>query len=147
MDAIGPNVERLRLGRAWSKGELAARVDYATEAMIHQIEQGKRKPSYEQLKALARVFEVTVSDLMGDARPCGVTNNANGTHAIGYQHNEGAWLMTDEAKQVVRAIVQEVVDARCQQMETQLIQEFRTVLREAAREADGATDKGDRGGT
>ena len=120
--------------RGWSKKELAAKVGYTTEAMIHQIEEGVKWPSIQQAKALAAAFGVSLSALVGDAAGGGVTNHANGAHAIGYQHNEGAVLMTDELQAMVRQVVREELTVQREQ----LLHDMRVVLREAAREADGA---------
>lgn len=134
MERVRANVKRERLLRGWSKKELSQRAGYATEGMIHQIEQGTRRPSAQQLLALAAAFEMSVSALVGDTAPCTVTNHANGAHAIGYQHNEGTVLMTDELQTILRTIVEEVVDARCER----LLAEVKVALRDAAREADDA---------
>jgi transcriptional regulator with XRE-family HTH domain len=134
MEQVRANIKRERLVRGWSKKEVAAKAGYATEGMIHQIEQGTRRPSAQHLLALAKAFEMSVSDLVGDKVPYSVTNHANGAHAIGYQHNERSVLMTDEFQVMLRKVVEEVVDARCEK----LVQEVKVAMREVVRETTDA---------
>ena len=133
MDQVGANVRTYRMARGWSKAQLAQMVGYANATMIHQIEEGLKQPSSQQLQVLARVLGVTVSDLVGDRQaPVSVTNTANGDHQRVYQHVEGSILMLEEVQESVRAIVREELQAS----RDLLVAEIRMVLREAAREAD-----------
>jgi transcriptional regulator with XRE-family HTH domain len=93
--------------------------------MIHQIEKGSKKPSYRQLKAIAQALEVPVSDLTDETPACqGVTNNANGDHQVVYQHVERLALMTEEFQVMLRQVVTEVVNARCEQLLEEMQQRF-----------------------
>jgi transcriptional regulator with XRE-family HTH domain len=134
MREMGKKVQQLRLAQGWTREELGRRVDYAT-AMIQLIEQGLRRPSIEKAAELARVFGVSVSDLLGDAvHKCRVTNNANGDHQTVFQHVEGRRPMGDELHEILREVVREVVDARCDK----LVEEMRQVVREVVREEEDA---------
>jgi transcriptional regulator with XRE-family HTH domain len=130
---FGKKVQQLRLARGWSQEELRRRAGYANATMIQHIEQGLKRPSMEKAAELARVFGVSVSDLVGDAVPGGcVTNNANGDHQTVFQHVEGRRLMGDELHKILREVVREVVDARCDK----LVEELRGVVREVIREQE-----------
>ena len=57
-------VKQLRLERGWSQQEVAERVGL-NKMTISQYENGKRKPSFEMIEALAEVFHVDLNYLLG----------------------------------------------------------------------------------
>ena len=62
---LGPRLRALRLGRALSLRELAARLEISASS-VSQIETGKLQPSVRTLYALASEFGVTVDELLFD---------------------------------------------------------------------------------
>lgn len=59
---FGANIRRYRKAKGWNQGVLAERVGVA-QATITRWETREREPSFDDLEKLARVLEVTVSDL------------------------------------------------------------------------------------
>lgn len=57
-------VKSLRLERGWSQQEVADRVGL-NKMTISQYENGKRKPSFEVIEALAEIFHVDMNYLLG----------------------------------------------------------------------------------
>lgn len=57
-------VKQLRQERGWSQQEVADRVGL-NKMTISQYENGKRKPSFEMIEALAEVFHVDLNYLLG----------------------------------------------------------------------------------
>lgn len=57
-------VKQLRLERGWSQQEVADRVGL-NKMTISQYENGKRKPSFEMIEALASAFHVDLNYLLG----------------------------------------------------------------------------------
>lgn len=57
-------VKSLRLERGWSQQEVADRVGL-NKMTISQHENGKRKPSFEVIEALAEIFHVDMNYLLG----------------------------------------------------------------------------------
>lgn len=57
-------VKNLRLERGWSQQEVADRVGL-NKMTISQYENGKRKPSFEMIEALAGIFHVDLNYLLG----------------------------------------------------------------------------------
>lgn len=57
-------VKQLRQERGWSQQEVADRVGL-NKMTISQYENGKRKPSFEMIEALAAVFHVDLNYLLG----------------------------------------------------------------------------------
>lgn len=64
MNAIGERVTRLRTERGLSKIELAKLVDIG-EGTISHIENNRRKPSIDLAIRLAKVFGVSLDELIG----------------------------------------------------------------------------------
>lgn len=58
------NVKNLRLEKGWSQQDLADRVGL-NKMTISQYENGKRKPSFEIVMALAHVFNSDMNYLLG----------------------------------------------------------------------------------
>ena len=56
-------VKQLRQERGWSQQEVADRVGL-NKMTISQYENGKRKPSFEMIEALAEVFHVDLNYLL-----------------------------------------------------------------------------------
>jgi DNA-binding XRE family transcriptional regulator len=141
---VSKNLKQFREQAGLKQNELGLLVGHKSGAKVSMWESGAGVPPLELAAELAAHLGVTTSQLLGEAEPPSqgshVTNNViNGDQHTIYQHVEGgALLMTAELQQAIRTIVEEVVDARCQQLATQLEQTFRQALREAARAADGA---------
>lgn len=57
-------VKSLRLERGWSQQEVADRAGL-NKMTIFQYENGKRKPSFEVIEALAEIFHVDMNYLLG----------------------------------------------------------------------------------
>lgn len=57
-------VKSLRLERGWSQQEVADRAGL-NKMTISQYENGKRKPSFEVIEALAEIFHVDMNYLLG----------------------------------------------------------------------------------
>jgi transcriptional regulator with XRE-family HTH domain len=57
-------VKSLRLERGWSQQEVADRAGL-NKMTISQYENGKRKPSFEVIEALAETFHVDMNYLLG----------------------------------------------------------------------------------
>lgn len=57
-------VKSLRLERGWSQQEVADRAGL-NKMTISQYENGKRKPSFEVIEALAEIFRVDMNYLLG----------------------------------------------------------------------------------
>lgn len=57
-------VKQLRIERGWSQQDVADRVGL-TKVTISQYENGKRKPSFEMIEALAAAFHVDMNYLLG----------------------------------------------------------------------------------
>jgi transcriptional regulator with XRE-family HTH domain len=69
---IGPNLKRLRTGRALSLDALA-RLAGVSRAMIGQIEAGRSMPTIRLLWKLARALDVPFSTLMGGSKAGAMT--------------------------------------------------------------------------
>lgn len=63
---FGERVRCLREERGWSLDVLAERVAM-DRTKIHRIETGKQEPRMSELRAFARVFNLSAGDLLGDA--------------------------------------------------------------------------------
>jgi transcriptional regulator with XRE-family HTH domain len=61
--ALGTRLKELRTVREWTLGDLAFRSSLS-QAYLSRIESGERQPSLATLFTLARVLEVSVSDLL-----------------------------------------------------------------------------------
>ena len=57
-------IKQLRLERGWSQQDVADRVG-RNKMTISQYENGKRKPSFDMIEALADVFHVDLNYLLG----------------------------------------------------------------------------------
>lgn len=66
---LGNRIRALRVKRGLSQSDLAQQAGVGGETVVSRYERGKRLPRIDHLMALARVLGVTVSDLVGDARP------------------------------------------------------------------------------
>ncbi len=69
LDAVGPRLKRLRLHREVTLADLAAETGISVST-LSRLEAGLRRPSLEQLLPLARVYGVTLDELV-DAPPTG----------------------------------------------------------------------------
>jgi transcriptional regulator with XRE-family HTH domain len=110
---LGANIRKYRMARGLSVEQLGKLVGYANATMIYKMEKGLKEPSAQKLEDLARILEVSSSDLIGDVP------------------------LTAAFEARLRTIIREELDARCEQ----LVQDMRVALREVAREAD--TDAGE----
>jgi transcriptional regulator with XRE-family HTH domain len=68
-DAVGPRLKRLRLRRDVTLADLAGQTGISTST-LSRLESGLRRPTLEQLLPLARVYGVTLDELV-DAPPTG----------------------------------------------------------------------------
>ena len=59
-------VRTLRSERGWSQVDMAEKLG-VTDMLISQWENGKRKPSFEKIEALAELFHVDMNYLLGHA--------------------------------------------------------------------------------
>ena len=69
LDAVGPRLKRLRLGRDVTLADLAEQTGISAST-LSRLESGLRRPTLEQLLPLARVHGVTLDELV-DAPPTG----------------------------------------------------------------------------
>jgi transcriptional regulator with XRE-family HTH domain len=69
LDAVGPRLKRLRLGRGVTLVDLAAETGVSTST-LSRLEAGLRRPTLEQLLPLARAYGMTLDELV-DAPPTG----------------------------------------------------------------------------
>ncbi|MFC0624446.1 helix-turn-helix domain-containing protein [Kribbella deserti] len=69
LDAVGPRLKQLRLRRDITLVNLAAETGISTST-LSRLEAGLRRPTLEQLLPLARVYGVTIDELV-DAPPTG----------------------------------------------------------------------------
>jgi transcriptional regulator with XRE-family HTH domain len=69
LDAVGPRLKRLRLGRNMTLADLAGQTGISTST-LSRLEGGLRRPTLEQLLPLAGAYGVTLDDLV-DAPPTG----------------------------------------------------------------------------
>lgn len=63
---VGERVRQLRDARGWKQQTLAEMIGAKSHSTIAEIETGTRFPTARKLRALARVFDVTVDSLMGE---------------------------------------------------------------------------------
>lgn len=63
----GRRIRAFRKLKLIKQGELANKIDMSI-AKLGQIEQGKRVPSEEQLKQIAFVFDIKLSELKGETK-------------------------------------------------------------------------------
>ena len=63
--SIGGRIEALRKIRNWSQRDLAAAME-ESQSSVSQWEAGKVLPELDQLIHLSMIFEVSLSELMGD---------------------------------------------------------------------------------
>ena len=61
--SIGTNIKRIRESRGMQQTELSARV-YVTQAMICQIERGRKSPSVALLADIAAALNCSMDDLV-----------------------------------------------------------------------------------
>jgi transcriptional regulator with XRE-family HTH domain len=69
LEAVGPRLKRLRLSGKVTLADLAAQTGISTST-LSRLESGLRRPTLEQLLPLARVYGVTLDELV-DAPPTG----------------------------------------------------------------------------
>ena len=69
LDAVGPRLKNLRLGRGLTLTDLAEDTGISTST-LSRLEAGLRRPTLEQLLPLARAYGVTLDELV-DAPPTG----------------------------------------------------------------------------
>ena len=62
---VGKQIKELRKSKGWTQKELAIKSGVA-EITIRQYESDKRQPRLEQLKCIAKVFNVYVGELLAD---------------------------------------------------------------------------------
>ena len=63
--AIGERIRKLRLDRNWSQADLAAAVD-ESKSSVSRWEEGTSLPELDQLIHLSMLFEISLSDLLGE---------------------------------------------------------------------------------
>ena len=63
MNHLGERIKKLRLEKEMTQEELAIQVN-VTKATISLYENNKRVPTLEKILTIAKVFEVTVDDLV-----------------------------------------------------------------------------------
>lgn len=75
--------EKLRFVRhikKWSQEEMAHRLNMSPSA-YGSVERGETKLSLQRLEEIAKVFEVKLSDLIGDLNEKSIFNNFGGTNS------------------------------------------------------------------
>ena len=65
---FGERIRILRKEKGYSQEQLA-RKNHVTQSAISQWEKNITSPSAEQLRSLAQIFETTVDDIIGNAKP------------------------------------------------------------------------------
>ncbi len=65
-EAVGAEITRLRVDRAWSQAKLAHDLGY-TERYVGQLERGTKSPTLRTLADLAKAFSVEVSAIIRSA--------------------------------------------------------------------------------
>lgn len=79
--SIGENIKKIRLMKGLPQTALSNALFYSTPIIV-RIEKGKKMPSFDELKVIAKVLDVEVTALLEDGdeqrcRVCGCTwNNA-----------------------------------------------------------------------
>jgi len=61
---IGTNIKRFRKNHGWTQKDLADKLN-TTQKVIHDYESEKTKPPIERLPELAKIFKITVDELLG----------------------------------------------------------------------------------
>ena len=74
---LGNRLKTLRLRKGLSQKELAVQVG-VTKSTISAYEKGDRKPPYETLVLLARIFNVSTDYLLGVSRNSGTNLDVSG---------------------------------------------------------------------
>lgn len=72
MNNIKENIKKLRKTKGLTQEQLAQQL-YVTRQLISKWEQGKSLPDIENLKKLASIFEVPLSDLLDDESVATIT--------------------------------------------------------------------------
>jgi transcriptional regulator with XRE-family HTH domain len=67
--SIGENIKKIRLTKMLTQTALSSALFYSTP-MIVRIEQGKKIPSFDELKVIAKVLDVEVTALLDDEQRC-----------------------------------------------------------------------------
>lgn len=72
-NAFGARLRSARDQRGWSQAELGQRAEMEPSAIAH-FEAGRRKPSFDNVRRLARVLEVSTDYLMDVRTPVAFRN-------------------------------------------------------------------------
>lgn len=90
MSKIGKNIRAMRVNRGMSQAELAERIGKRRSA-VGNYENGTREPDLDTIAALADVFRVSISDLVGDA-PADDTPQTNAPEAARFDPDRQALI-------------------------------------------------------
>jgi len=97
-DSLGARLARLRRSRRLSLRGLANRLR-RDHSLILRWEQGRREPTLHDLAALARVFEVTVDDLVRDVCLTGERTWSSRAHVVTRRRLVGSRLQAARERQ------------------------------------------------
>lgn len=75
---LGENLQRLRRAKGLSQDEVAQKL-YLTRQSVSKWENGGAEPGVENLKALARLYVVTIDELVGNAPKDGTQGQEEGS--------------------------------------------------------------------
>lgn len=103
---IANKIIALRNSVSWSQSELARRAG-VTSAAISQIEKGDRMPSLIVLRKLAEAFNVSVSELTGDAR-----SSSNDEARIFFRKFGDLKNLSEADQQIIQSIIQRLKDEK-----------------------------------
>lgn len=92
-DSLGSRLARLRRGRRLSLRGVANRLR-RDHSLVLRWEQGRREPTLHDLAALARVFEVTIDDLVRDVYLTGERTWSSRAHAVAQRRLVGSRLQS-----------------------------------------------------
>lgn len=68
-EQVGQTIKAMRLGHSMTQKDLASSIGQS-ESSIAMYERGKREPDFETMEAIARVFNVPMSSLVGEINYC-----------------------------------------------------------------------------
>ncbi|MCT6890911.1 MAG: helix-turn-helix transcriptional regulator [Lactobacillus sp.] len=105
INKLAKNIINYREARNWSQSELARRVNL-DNTVVNKIEKGSRKVSSDELQTFAKVFNVSLDQLVGNS-----TDSAKSSNELDWQDLGMAYggRIPDDLKDMYRVIAEEYV--------------------------------------
>ena len=102
---IGENIKQLRQKRGWTQKDLAANLK-TTQKVICDYESQNSKPPIERLPEIAKVFGISVDELLGvkDIREVGDTPHTHGNSRLSKIQDEFSKLSPAEQRAIRKQI-------------------------------------------